>query len=324
MRIRRHGPCSTPQVPASDSPSRSRIGLPVDAIQPRPPTVRPSATQATSAGAPMAGPALPIPCQAPIFRGPAPPGPNDDLSDRSRSCPVEDRRLRTGSPWLFSNELRMDAAAKAVPRGQPGPADGAERQDAGRGAVQPAFADRRAHADAQQGRARSTAASSRGASPARCSCASACSSTPHYRLIHAEADGLPGLVVDRFGDTLVVQLNTAGMAGAGGLVVDGAGRGPPAAHDRRPQRCARRASSKGWHSEVKALKGELAGPARAGRERPRRSSPTRPAGRRPAGSTTSVPTAASRPARARRGRARRLQLLRRLRADRGRRRRHGA
>ena len=34
---------------------------------------------------------------------------------------------------------------------------------------------------------------------------------PHYRLVHAEADGLPGTVVDRFGDVAVVQINTAGM-----------------------------------------------------------------------------------------------------------------
>ena len=34
---------------------------------------------------------------------------------------------------------------------------------------------------------------------------------PYYRLIHAEADGLPGLVVDRFGDLVVAQANTAGM-----------------------------------------------------------------------------------------------------------------
>ena len=34
---------------------------------------------------------------------------------------------------------------------------------------------------------------------------------PYYRLIHAEADGLPGVIIDRFGDALVVQVNTAGM-----------------------------------------------------------------------------------------------------------------
>lgn len=33
--------------------------------------------------------------------------------------------------------------------------------------------------------------------------------TPFYRLIHAEADGLPGVVVDRFGETAVVQPNAA-------------------------------------------------------------------------------------------------------------------
>ena len=32
---------------------------------------------------------------------------------------------------------------------------------------------------------------------------------PYYRLIHAEADGLPGVVIDRFGDTCVVQPNAA-------------------------------------------------------------------------------------------------------------------
>jgi 23S rRNA (cytosine1962-C5)-methyltransferase len=34
---------------------------------------------------------------------------------------------------------------------------------------------------------------------------------PFYRLVHAEADGLPGLVIDRYGDALALQANTAGM-----------------------------------------------------------------------------------------------------------------
>ncbi|NBZ87467.1 RSP_2647 family RNA methyltransferase [Stagnihabitans tardus] len=33
--------------------------------------------------------------------------------------------------------------------------------------------------------------------------------TAHYRLVHAEADGLPGIVIDRFGDAVVVQPNAA-------------------------------------------------------------------------------------------------------------------
>jgi 23S rRNA (cytosine1962-C5)-methyltransferase len=34
---------------------------------------------------------------------------------------------------------------------------------------------------------------------------------PFYRLIHAESDGLPGLIIDRFDDIFVVQVSTAGM-----------------------------------------------------------------------------------------------------------------
>ena len=34
---------------------------------------------------------------------------------------------------------------------------------------------------------------------------------PYYRLIHAEGDGLPGLVLDRYNDVLVAQVGTAGM-----------------------------------------------------------------------------------------------------------------
>jgi len=36
-------------------------------------------------------------------------------------------------------------------------------------------------------------------------------SRPFYRLVHAEGDGLPGLVIDRFDDVLVVQITIAGM-----------------------------------------------------------------------------------------------------------------
>lgn len=35
--------------------------------------------------------------------------------------------------------------------------------------------------------------------------------SPFYRLVFGESDGLPGLVIDRFGDVFVVQITTAGM-----------------------------------------------------------------------------------------------------------------
>jgi len=38
-----------------------------------------------------------------------------------------------------------------------------------------------------------------------------CFAAPCYRLVYGDSDGLPGLVVDRFGDVLVVQISTAGM-----------------------------------------------------------------------------------------------------------------
>ncbi len=34
---------------------------------------------------------------------------------------------------------------------------------------------------------------------------------PYYRLVHAESDGLPGLIIDRFDHVFVMQVNTAGM-----------------------------------------------------------------------------------------------------------------
>lgn len=44
--------------------------------------------------------------------------------------------------------------------------------------------------------------------------------TPHYRLVYGESDGLPGCVIDRFGDTCVVQLATAGMEAMKGALLD--------------------------------------------------------------------------------------------------------
>jgi 23S rRNA (cytosine1962-C5)-methyltransferase len=44
--------------------------------------------------------------------------------------------------------------------------------------------------------------------------------TDGFRLIHAEGDGLPGLVVDRYGDALAVQLRTIGMKQREALVYE--------------------------------------------------------------------------------------------------------
>ena len=43
---------------------------------------------------------------------------------------------------------------------------------------------------------------------------------PYYRLVFGESDGLPGLVIDRFGDVLSVQITTAGIELRKGFLVD--------------------------------------------------------------------------------------------------------
>ncbi len=43
---------------------------------------------------------------------------------------------------------------------------------------------------------------------------------PFYRLIYGESDGLPGIVVDRFGEVLAVQITTLGMEMMGDLFLD--------------------------------------------------------------------------------------------------------
>ena len=125
--------------------------------------------------------------------------------------PGQDRRLRAGHPWAYSNELRMDAEAKALPPGEPVCLLSAERKPLAIALFNPhsliaarivtrnkdstidgAFVERRL-ARALHLRERLF-------------------DRPCYRLVHAEADGLPGLVIDRFADLLVCQLNSAGIA----------------------------------------------------------------------------------------------------------------
>ncbi|MGD9507370.1 MAG: class I SAM-dependent rRNA methyltransferase, partial [Geminicoccaceae bacterium] len=125
--------------------------------------------------------------------------------------PGEDRRLRGGSPWLFSNELRMDEAARAVSPGSLVRLMAPSGKMLGVAQFNPhsliAARILTRNKDATIDR-EFVARRVRRALELR----ERLFDTPHYRLVHAEADGLPGLVVDRFGDALVVQLNTAGMA----------------------------------------------------------------------------------------------------------------
>lgn len=122
----------------------------------------------------------------------------------------EDRRVRAGHPWAFSNEILMDAETKAIPPGSLAYLRAPGGEALGLVTFNPhsliaarlLTSNPEANVDALfLGRRIANAAALR----------DRLIGVPYYRLIHAEADGLPGLIVDRFGDALVVQLNSAGM-----------------------------------------------------------------------------------------------------------------
>jgi len=122
----------------------------------------------------------------------------------------EDRRVRAGHPWAFSNEILMDAETKALPAGTLAVLRAPGGEALGLVTFNPhsliaariLTSNPEANVDALfLGRRLAQAAALR----------DRLIGVPFYRLIHAEADGLPGLIVDRFGDALVVQINSAGM-----------------------------------------------------------------------------------------------------------------
>jgi 23S rRNA (cytosine1962-C5)-methyltransferase len=120
------------------------------------------------------------------------------------------RRARSGSPWIFSNEVRMDEAAKAIAPGAVVNVRGEDGRAFGTGYFNPKslIAVRLLADDCD-------AAIDRDFFSARLIRAlalrNAVYNRPFYRLFHAEGDGVPGLVIDRFGDTLTLQIGTAGM-----------------------------------------------------------------------------------------------------------------
>jgi 23S rRNA (cytosine1962-C5)-methyltransferase len=121
------------------------------------------------------------------------------------------RRVASGHPWVYSNEVAMDATAKALPAGSLVTLRSAGGEQLGGATFNPhTLVSARIFARDSAGRI------DRGFFAERLEAALALRrrlyAEPFYRLVHAEADGLPGLVADRFGDVLVAQLNTAGMA----------------------------------------------------------------------------------------------------------------
>lgn len=121
--------------------------------------------------------------------------------------PGKGRRLAEGAPWAFADEIAMDRRTRGLAPGEivtlvagdqtlGTAAFNAESQIAAR--LLDPDPDAAIDADWFTARLRTALALRETLYDA-----------PFYRLIHAEGDGLPGVVIDRFGDALVIQPNAA-------------------------------------------------------------------------------------------------------------------
>jgi len=118
--------------------------------------------------------------------------------------------VRGGAPWVFSNELALDAAAKALGPGSLVRLEGDDGKALGVGYFNPQslIAVRLFECPAET---KIDAAFLEARIARALVLRESLYDRPYYRLVHAEGDGLPGLTVDRFDRTLVVQITTAGM-----------------------------------------------------------------------------------------------------------------
>jgi 23S rRNA (cytosine1962-C5)-methyltransferase len=132
------------------------------------------------------------------------------------------RRAEAGHPWIYSNEVVMDAAAKALAPGSLVTLRRADSSPLGVAMFNPHTLLAARLIDRDTARPIGRRFLARGIARAL-KLRERLFDSPFYRLVHAEADGLPGLVVDRFGAVLVLQSNAAGMARLEPLVIDALG-----------------------------------------------------------------------------------------------------
>jgi 23S rRNA (cytosine1962-C5)-methyltransferase len=112
------------------------------------------------------------------------------------------------APWAYADEVVLDRRTRAIPPGTVVELQDAERQPLGAAAfnagskiaVRLLDPDPAGAIDAGWFAARIARA---------LTLREALFDAPFYRLVHAEADGLPGVIVDQFGDAAVVQPNAA-------------------------------------------------------------------------------------------------------------------
>ena len=123
----------------------------------------------------------------------------------------EERRLKAGHLWVFSNEIDVAVTPlKAFQPGDPVVIESSNGKAVGTGYVNPGslIAARLVSRDPRHPLSASLLVH-------RIKVALGLRTRlypgPWYRLVYGESDGLPGLVVDRYGEILVAQVTTAGM-----------------------------------------------------------------------------------------------------------------
>ena len=123
----------------------------------------------------------------------------------------EERRLRTGHPWVYNNEIDVGRARlRGLPPGEP-----VELRNHRGEPLASAYANPHSLIAARIVSREPGVRLERGLLAERLAAADALRrrefDAPWYRMVFAESDALPGLIVDRYGDVAVAQINTAGM-----------------------------------------------------------------------------------------------------------------
>ena len=118
------------------------------------------------------------------------------------------RAVRHGFPWVYADELVTDRRTQGLTPGTIAVLEDAERRAMGVVTVNPKSKIIARMLDRDAG-----AVIDRDWIAARLARAAALRArlfdAPFYRLVHAEADGLPGVIIDRFGEAAVIQPNAA-------------------------------------------------------------------------------------------------------------------
>jgi 23S rRNA (cytosine1962-C5)-methyltransferase len=175
-----------------------------------------------------------------------------------RLLPGRHKRLAGGHPWVYSNEIVMDAETKALPPGSLVTLKDEKGEALAVAMFNPHTLISARVLDFRASRRIDEAFLARRLERAL-AIRTALFDAPCYRLVHAEADGLPGLVVDRFGDVFVCQLNTAGIDRLEGLLLAALDRvAAPGTIVLRNDSAAR--GAEGLERGVRLVKGALPGP----------------------------------------------------------------